>query len=60
MKNKTIQISAERYLNLLQSENELNALEYAGVDNWVGYGDHIEYQEDEDDLLDEVHSKIIS
>lgn len=30
-------ISEERLLKLLKEENQLNALQYAGVDNWDGY-----------------------
>ena len=30
-------INEERLLELLKKENQLNALECAGVDNWPGY-----------------------
>lgn len=59
MKYEEVKISAKRYLSLLKSENELNGLECAGVDNWCGYGEHHEYMEDEEDLVKEVNSKII-
>jgi hypothetical protein len=32
-----IDITEERYQDLLQSEKQLEALEAAGVDNWNGY-----------------------
>ena len=42
LKDKYCIISATRLLNLLASEWELNALEYAGVDNWEGFGINFE------------------
>lgn len=59
MKDKEVKISAERYFALLKDENELNGLECAGVDNWVGYGQQHEYMEDEESLLEEVNSKVV-
>ena len=59
MKNKQVKISAKRYLELLNAENELSALESAGVDNWCGYGEHGEYMEDKKELIKEVNSKVI-
>jgi hypothetical protein len=58
MKGNVI-ITAERYLELLKAENELNALEAAGVDNWSGYGECGEYMDDEDGLIEEVKSKLV-
>ena len=37
-----INISKERYEELLQSEKELNALYSCGVDNWEGYEEAME------------------
>ncbi|WP_346921372.1 hypothetical protein [Glutamicibacter creatinolyticus] len=34
----TVTLSREHYEKLLESSNQLNALENAGVDNWEGYG----------------------
>ena len=34
---KMISITKERYEELLQAEEDLQALEDAGVDNWEGY-----------------------
>lgn len=36
---KTITITQEEYDMLLDSQVKLSALEYAGVDNWEGYGE---------------------
>lgn len=43
---KEITIPQERYEELLQAEEVLQALREAGVDNWIGY-------EDAMDILDE-------
>ena len=40
-----IQISKERYAQLLRAEYELSCLEYWGVDNWTGYDDALNTSE---------------
>ena len=42
-----IEISSERYKNLLHSEEILNRLYAAGVDNWEWYGDALNNNDDE-------------
>ena len=37
-----VEISPERYQELLDAERLLNALEAAGVDNWEGYDAAVE------------------
>lgn len=37
-RDKKIEITFDRYVALLESEMELRALEYEGVDNWIGWG----------------------
>lgn len=47
LKNKYCIISATRLIQLLESKWKLQALEFAGVDNWEGYGINFEdYIED--------------
>lgn len=46
-----VQISDERYLELLQSEDKLSALEACGVDNWSGYEYVYEYLTPEEELI---------
>ena len=59
LNGKEVKISAARYYELLKSENELDALDNFGVDNWCGYGEHRELMIDDDDLLDDVYANII-
>lgn len=56
---KEVCISAKRYYDLLKSEDELDALDCAGVDNWSGYSEYREYLNSDDDLLDDVREHII-
>lgn len=44
-KQKTVQISAERFAELVKAEKMLDALQAAGVDNWEGYADAMELVE---------------
>lgn len=44
--NKSV-IEDARLLELLKAEDTLNALDAAGVDNWSGYGDHIDFENEE-------------
>lgn len=46
-----INISKERYLELLNSENILNALRDGGVDNWEGYGDSLPKMEITEEMI---------
>lgn len=50
-----VQISDERYLELLQSEDKLSALEACGVDNWSGYEYVYEYLTPEEELINIVN-----
>ncbi|HBJ2612653.1 TPA: hypothetical protein LA742_001079 [Clostridium botulinum] len=45
-----IQISNERFLELLKAEDKLDALEACGVDNWSGYGEHTQYKATNEEL----------
>ncbi|MDU1421976.1 hypothetical protein ACTQ4P_12060 [Clostridium sporogenes] len=51
----TVQISNERFLELLKAEDKLDALESCGVDNWSGYQYIHEYQASEKELLNIVN-----
>jgi hypothetical protein len=46
--NDKIVISMKRYKELIMAEEKLLALEAAGVNNWEGYSDAME-EEDEDE-----------
>jgi hypothetical protein len=48
MNEETITITKAEHERLIRRDCELQALEAAGVDNWQGYGEHREY---EDELL---------
>ncbi|KOR24172.1 hypothetical protein [Clostridium sp. L74] len=50
-----VQISEQRFLELLQAEDKLYALEACGVDNWSGYQYIHEYQASEEELLNMVN-----
>ncbi len=41
-----VTISVEKYVSLVNTANELEALKCSGVDNWGGYGEHWEYYEE--------------
>ncbi|QFG06670.1 host RecBCD nuclease inhibitor [Proteus phage Myduc] len=43
-----VEITKERYEELLQAEDKLNALECAGVDNWCGYDEAMDALEEEE------------
>ena len=43
---ETIVLSTKEYKRLLEDSKLLAALEAAGVDNWDGYEDALEYMED--------------
>ena len=43
-------IDEERLLELLKKENQLNALECAGVDNWPGYWETKDLYTDNQDV----------
>jgi hypothetical protein len=59
LEGKEVKIDANEYLRLLKARNELAALEAAGVDNWIGYGEHHQFREDELTLVKKVESKVI-
>lgn len=46
---ETIEIPLKKYKRLLKSEEKLNCLEAAGVDNWEGYDFAMEDFYDDDD-----------
>jgi hypothetical protein len=46
-------ITAERYWELVEAEDILNALRRAGVDNWEGYADAMEELDGIARLLDD-------
>ncbi len=48
MENSQVMIDKTRYEDLLKSERKLNALECAGVDNWGGYSDAMEWLKEDD------------
>ncbi len=60
MKGKLVTITAKRYLELLKVEDELSALNCVGVDNWSGYGEHREEMRSDEELIEEVNSKVIN
>lgn len=45
---ETIEISLDRFEELLESEKVLNTLIAAGVDNWSGYSFALELMDEED------------
>lgn len=47
-----VEISAQRYAELIDDEEFLNALRAAGVDNWEGYNYAIDYLREEHDGVD--------
>jgi len=49
MDEKTITITKTKYEYLKRSEQKLNALEAAGVDNWDGYDLAMEWMEHGDE-----------
>ena len=48
LENGNFELTREELIKLIQSENELAALESAGVDNWEGYDYRWEYLEEND------------
>lgn len=42
METNKVEISKKRLSKLLRKEQELLLLEYAGVDNWIGYEEALE------------------
>lgn len=46
METNKVEISKSRLSNLLIKEQELLLLEYAGVDNWIGYDEALEHPEE--------------
>ena len=42
METNKVEISKKRLSKLLRKEQELLLLEYAGVDNWIGYDEALE------------------
>ena len=45
--NNTVTILTEEYEELLRAQKLLEALQAAGVDNWVGYDDALELLDEE-------------
>lgn len=48
LENGNFELTREELVKLIKSENELIALESAGVDNWEGYDYRLEYLEEND------------
>lgn len=46
METNKVEISKKRLSNLLIKEQELLLLEYAGVDNWIGYDEALEHPDE--------------
>lgn len=46
METNKVEISKKRLSNLLRKEQELLLLEYAGVDNWIGYDEALEHPDE--------------
>lgn len=46
METNKVEVSKNRLSNLLRTEQELLLLEYAGVDNWIGYDGALEYPDE--------------
>ena len=46
METNTVEVSKNRLSKLLKREQELLLLEYAGVDNWIGYDEALEYPDE--------------
>ena len=57
MDEEYVLITASEYRNLLNSEDELTALDCMGVDNWCGYGE-VDWNDVE--RLAENNEKVIS
>lgn len=55
MDTNKVEISKKRLSNLLRKEQELLLLEYAGVDNWIGYDEALEHP-DEGDPFEEIQN----
>lgn len=55
MDTNKIEISKKRLSELLRKEQELLLLEYAGVDNWIGYDGALEHP-DEGVPLEEIQN----
>lgn len=46
METNKVEVSKNRLSKLLRREQELLLLEYAGVDNWIGYDEALEYPDE--------------
>lgn len=46
METNKVEISKDRLAKLLRKEQELLLLEYAGVDNWIGYDEALEHPDE--------------
>ena len=46
METNKVEVSKNRLSKVLRREQELILLEYAGVDNWIGYDEALEYPDE--------------
>ena len=46
METNKVEVSKNRLSKLLRREQELLLLKYAGVDNWIGYDEALEYPDE--------------
>lgn len=46
METNKVEVNKNRLSKLLRDEQELLLLEYAGVDNWIGYEEALEYPDE--------------
>jgi hypothetical protein len=47
LENGRFELTEEELIKLFEAEAELEALEYAGVDNWIGYDYRWDYLEED-------------
>ena len=56
MEKETVIITLEKYKRLLKAEMTMNMLYGGGVDNWEGYGESL--NPDNEDSIDDIKEKI--
>lgn len=54
----TITITKTEYHKLVEARDMLDKLHYGGVDNWIGYGEALD-PEDEPDMFDDNRGDIV-
>lgn len=59
LKGKTIKMNLEEYVRLRQQSTELELLQNGGVDNWEGYGDSLNPDDNDfGDMMDDIEDKV--